>query len=198
MGEMGGPEEEARRGSSLCRRLAFGGHSCFFFGRLVARGPCARFGMVGDWPLVRIPTHAARLGFDLLECLRTASRVPDLGNVELALLDAPRPVSQHPRYLGYWYEEAIHSMVGMHLGVDLIRHGGKYYVIENNIGPSLYARRRQLYGAPFDPFVSEIVSTARSLGFRSVVPIAFRWDPLYVEEFARAGREFGLSVTPVN
>jgi hypothetical protein len=182
--------------ASLQRRLKFAANSNLFFDRLGNREPFSRFAVVGDWPMLRIPAHAARVGFDLFECIRTAERVPRIGNVELALDGATRPIPQHPRYLSYWYDASIHSMVGMHIGVDLIRHEGKYYVIENNIGPSINIRRRRLYDSAFDPFVSGIVAAALSLGFDRVVPISFRWAPFHLDEFERAGREHGLSITP--
>lgn len=184
---------------SLRRRLAFACETCFFFDRLGGYEPFSRFAVLGYWPVLRIPAHAARVGFDLLECLRTASRVPEIGDVESALLDTPLFVPQHPRYLSYWYDASIHSMVGMHVGIDLIHHGGRYYVIENNLGPSIYPRRRRLYRSEFDPIVLGITSTACELGFKTIVPIAYRWGELYVDEFRRVGGEYGgISVVPTN
>ena len=187
-----------RKFASLSRRLAFAGHSWFFFDSLFSRGPLSPFARVGYSQMARIPDHLARIAFDLVECMRTASWVPDVGNVELALLDVAHRVAQHPRYLSYWHDPQSHSMVGMIVGVDMIRHGGKYYVVEFNHGPSIYPRRRELYALPFDPLVSGVVSTARDLGFDAVVPIAFQWNSLYVEEFARAGREYGISADAHN
>ncbi len=184
------------RSDSLCRRLAFAGDSSFLFDRLGTWGPVSRFAVLGDWPMPRIPAHLARVGFDLVECLRTVSRVPDIGNVELALLDTERLVPQHPRYRSYWHDDTTHAMAGMLIGVDLFRHNGKYFVIENNHGPSIYPRRRTLYDAPIDPLVANLVSTARELGFDRVVPIAFRWHQPYADEFLRAGRELGIEVVP--
>jgi hypothetical protein len=183
-----------RSSASLYRRLAFAYNSCLFFDRLGSVAPFSRFAVLGHCPLPRIPAHIARIGFDLFECIRTTSYVPDIGNVEEALLNAIQFIPQPPRYLSYWYNASSHSMVGMHIGVDLIRHKGKYYVIENNIGPSIYRRRRQLYDSTFDPIVSGIVSTAGSLGFSRVVPIAYRWEPFYLDEFERAGQQHGISV----
>jgi energy-coupling factor transporter ATP-binding protein EcfA2 len=187
-----------RKFASLSRRLAFAGDSWFLFDRLFSSGPLSPFARVRYSQTARIPDHAARTGFDLVECLRTASLVPDIGNVELALLDVNHRVAQHPRYLSYWHDPALHSMVGMIVGVDMIRHGGKYYVVEFNHGPSIYPRRRELYDVPFDPLVSGVVSTARDLGFESVVPIAFQWNSLYVDEFERAGRQYGISAAAHN
>jgi len=139
-----------------------------------------------------------RIGFDLLECLRTASRVPDIGNPELALLEVDGALPQHPRFRSYWYDAALHSSVGMFLGVDLIRHDGRYHVLELNHGPSIYPRRRAMYDTPYDPIVAGLVSAAKEQRFKRVVPIAFGWNQLYVDEFERAGREFGLTIVPTN
>ncbi len=187
-----------RKFESLSRRLAFARDSWFFFDSLFSRGPLSRFARVGYSQMARIPDHLARITFDLGECIRTASRVPEIGNVELALLDVAHRVAQHPRYLSYWHDPERHSMVGMIVGVDMIRHGGKYYVVEFNHGPSIYPRRRELYDLPFDPLVSGVVATARDLGFESVVPIAFQWNALYVDEFERAGRDHGISAAAHN
>ena len=184
--------------ASLSRRLAFAGGSWFFFDRLFCGRALRRIALVGSSQTARIPDHALRIGFDLLECIRTGSRVPAIGNPELAMLDVDGALPQHPRYRGYWYDAALHSSVGMIIGVDLIRHDGKYYILELNHGPSLNARRRALYDTPFDPIVSELVFAAREHGFTRIVPIAFAWSRLWVEEFERAGREFGLTIVPTD
>jgi hypothetical protein len=158
----------------------------------------ARFSRIGHSQTARIPDHASKIAFDLIESLRSGRVMPDIGNVDLALLHANEPVPQHPRYLSYWNDPAIDTMVGMIVGIDLIRHGGKYYVIELNHGPSIYPRRREMYDVPFDPIFSTIFDEARAHGFRRVVPIAFRWHPIYVDEFARASREWGMAIDPYN
>src|SRR5262249_51463770 len=140
--------------ASLRRRLAFAGDSYHFFDRLFCRRPLDRISRIGDSQTARIPDHLARIAFDLVECARMGRRAPDVGNVELALLHATEPVPQHPRYLSYWHDPRAHAMVGMIVGVDIIRHSGKYFVIELNHGPSIYPRRREMYPEPFDPIVS--------------------------------------------
>ena len=184
--------------ASLRRRLAFAGGSYYFFYRVFCRRPLDRISRIGDSQTARIPDHLARIAFDLVECARTGRRAPDVGNVELALLHATEPVPQHRRYLSYWHDPLVHSMVGMIVGVDLIRHGGKCYVIELNHGPSIYPRRREMYDTPFDPIFSRIVESALTLGFRKMVAIAFRWHPLYVAELARASRHYGIEIVPYN
>jgi hypothetical protein len=139
-----------------------------------------------------------RIGFDLLECLRTGSRVPEIGNPELAMHDVDGALPQHPRYRGYWYDPARHSCVGMFIGADVIRNQGKYYILELNHGPTIIERRRALYDLPYDPIVTGLVSAAKAQGFKRLVPIAFRWSSLYIKEFERAGREFGLTIVPTN
>lgn len=183
---------------SLSRRLAFAGSSWYFFDRIFCSKALRRFARIGDSQTARIPDHALRIGFDLLECLRTGSRVPDIGNPELALLDVEGAFPQHPRFLSYWHDAALHAGVGMLIGVDLIRHRGKYYVLELNHGPSIYPRRRAMYDTPFDPIVTGLVSAAKEQGYTRLVPIAFRWDPMYLEEFGRAAREYGMEIVPTN
>ena len=183
---------------SLSRRLTFAGHSWFFFDRLFCGKALRPIARIGHSQTARIPDHAMRIGFDLVECVRTGTRVPDIGNPELALLDVDGSLPQHPRFRSYWHDPSLHSVVGMFLGVDLIRHRGRYYVLELNHGPSIYPRRRAMYDTPYDPIVSALVAAAKAHGFRRVVPIAFDWNPLYVDEFERAGREQGLTIQPTN
>lgn len=192
-----GNHRDAQR-SSLARRLTFAGHSWFFFDRLFCGRALRPFARMGHSQTARIPDHAMRIGFDLLECIRTGTRVPDIGNPELALLDVDGVLPQHPRFRSYWYDAALHSGIGMFLGIDLIRHRGRYHVLELNHGPSIYPRRRAMYDTPYDPIVSALVSAAQAHRFRRVVPIAFDWHPLYIDELERAGREHGLEVVPTN
>ena len=184
--------------ASLSRRLTFAGDSWFFYDRIFCSNALRRLARIGDSQTARVPDHATRIAFDLLECIRTGSVVSDIGNPELAMLDADGALPQHPRYRGYWYDPALHSSVGMFLGIDLIHYRDRYYFLEFNHGPSIYPRRRTLYDTPYDPFVSGIVTAAKEGGFERVVPIAFRWDSIWVDEFTRAGRELGLTVVPTN
>jgi hypothetical protein len=190
----------AENGSaSLRRRLAFAGNSSHFFDGIFCSRPMARFSRIGRRVQVaRIPDHASKIAYDLFESLRSGRMMPDIGNVDLALLHADEPMPQHPRYLSYWHDPALDTTVGMIVGVDLIRHGGKYYVLELNHGPSIYQRRREMYKIPFDPIFSTIFDAARAHGFRQIVPIAFQWEPIYLEEFERASREWGIPIVPYN
>ena len=185
----------AAAAASLRRRLLFARQSFFVWDTLFCHAPLAPLSYFRDWQTPRLPDHASRLVYDAIECLRTGSRVREPGNVEQAPLDGTR-WPQHPRYLGYWHDRTAHSMVGMFIGLDIIRNGGRYYVIECNQGPSIYARRRALYSERFDPFIANLLAAAVSHGFERVVPIALRWSREYVDEWQRAGREYGVAVDP--
>ena len=188
----------ATRFASLARRLRFAGASWYFFDRLFCNRLMRRFARIGYSQTARLPDHALRIGFDLLDSLRGRARVPEIGSPELALLEADGALPQHPRYLAYWSDAARHASVGMIVGIDLIRHGGRYYVLEVNHGPSLYARRRAMYDTRFDPIVTRVLDAAKENGFTRVVPIAFGWPQVYVDDFERAGREYGIEVVPTN
>jgi hypothetical protein len=184
--------------ASLRRRLLFARQSFFVWDSLFCRAPLAPLSHFRDWQTPRFPDHAARIVYDAIEYLRTGGGiVPEPGNVEQAPLDGTR-WPQHPRYLGYWHDRTAHSMVGMFIGLDIIRNGGRYYVIECNQGPSIYARRRALYSDRFDPFITNLLERAVSLGFEQVVPIALRWSREYIDEWQRAGRAYGIAVDPTN
>ncbi|HVE70942.1 MAG TPA: hypothetical protein VNI54_06200 [Thermoanaerobaculia bacterium] len=189
----------ARNGSaSLVRRLAFGSKSYYFFDKLFCQQPLARISRWGDQPAARIPDHFARVAYDLVESIRTRRWAPDIGNAELALLHATDPLPQNRRYLSYWHDPAINTTAGTIVGVDLIRHNGKYHVIEINRGPSIYPRRREMYAETFDPMFWRIFESAPSEGYRKIVPIAFRWHAVYIEEFERASHALGIPIVPHN
>ena len=187
----------ATAAASLRRRLLFARRSFFVWDTLFCRAPLAPLSHFRDWQTPRFPDHASRIVYDAIECLRTGGIVPALGNVEQAPLEGTR-WPQHPRYLGYWHDRSAHSVVGMFVGLDIIHSGGRYYVIECNQGPSIYARRRALYSDRFDPFIANLLEAAVSLGFEQVVPIALRWSREYIDEWQRAGREYGIAVDPAN
>jgi hypothetical protein len=183
---------------SLARRLHFAGDACAFFDGVFSRKPLSKVALISDWPLARFPSRLSRIAYDLLESVRTARLTPQIGNAELALMEAEGLLPQHPRYFSYWHDPALHSMVGMFLGADIIRHRGRYYIIESNHGPSIYPRRRAMYDAPYDPIVTGILSRAKDLGFQSVVPIHLRWKAAYVDEFQRAGADYGIKAIATN
>ena len=152
----------------------------------------------------RIPglSGGLRLGgeiaMDLVESLRMRRLVPYPGQPHLAALDARVRLPQDPRYRSYWYDPSTHSMVGMHLGIDLIRHGGKYYVIESNLDAAMRPERRQLYGARCDPVFLGLANTARAQGFATIVLFKRTWPPVQLDELKRAGQEVGIEAIAAN
>ena len=180
---------------SLSRRLLFAGRSWYFFDRLFCGTALQRVARIGYSQTARIPDHAVRVAFDLLECARSRRVVPDIGNAELALLDADGPLPQHPRYRAYWYDDERHAAVGMLIGADLVRRDGRYYVLELNHGPTI-TKRQQLYDTPYDPIVTSLVAAAKENGFRKLVPIAFKWDDVLPAQLRQAAGEAGIEVVP--
>ncbi|WP_437283010.1 hypothetical protein WME90_21275 [Sorangium sp. So ce375] len=186
---------------SLERRLKLAGDVRYAWERNVwkrigSSGPLARAAMKSGWAAVEAAKHMSRIAIDLVECVRTRSVVPELGDVELALHDLHEPVAQHPRFASHVEDRANNAMVAMHVGVDLIRDRGRYYVLENNIGPSINERRRALYDLPLDPIVSGMVQQATGMGFKRLVPIALRWKDFHLAEFRAAEARFGVRVDP--
>jgi hypothetical protein len=114
---------------------------------------------------------------------------------EEAKLRAWNRLPQRPPHLSYWYDPTMHTLVGMHVGLDLHRRDGKYHVIETNLGPFLRPERRALYDAPLDPMISALVTAARSRGFeRLVFCRRSEWPKPYLDEFQFASRQSGLEV----
>jgi hypothetical protein len=105
---------------------------------------------------------------------------------------------QDPPHLSYWYDPIMHTLVGLHVGLDLHRRDGKYHVIETNLYPSLRPERRALYDTPLDPMISTLIDVARSHGFERLVfclPIYLSgWPEPYLHEFQFASRQSGLEV----
>jgi hypothetical protein len=183
--------------ASLRRRLKRAGDLRVFFDRLAA-GPLRWIleSRGAEAVLLRVPERLAALGLDLVESVRIGGLVPRIGRPHEASFTAVGPVPQHPRYRGYWYDPSTHSLVGLVLGVDLIRHDRRLHVVEFNLNAGLRPQRRALYDSPLDPVVPGLVSAARDHGFNRLVPYALSWNEAYREEFERAGREFGVDVRP--
>jgi hypothetical protein len=135
------------------------------------------------------------LAFDLLESLRVGEHVSHLSQPNEAALAVPDRLHQQPRHRGYWYDSDRHSLVGLHLALDLNRHQGRSHVLESNCNPSVRRERRRLYDSDLDPFISELVLHAQRQGFERLVFVRHTWQDFYVEEFERATRVSGLEVT---
>ena len=134
------------------------------------------------------------MAYDLLESIRLNSFVPSFGEARKAILETPSRIPQHPRYRGFWYDPERHSMVGMHLGVDLIRSGEKYYVLEMNLDAGIQPERREIFTSRFDPMILEIIQTAVIHEFKTVVLYRRHFRDAFIDEFKRAGRESGIEV----
>ena len=50
-----------------------------------------------------------------------------------AKLQASNRLPQRPPYLSYWYDPIMHTLVGLHVGLDLHRCDGKYHVIRSSM-----------------------------------------------------------------
>ncbi len=190
----GGPRAQGGAPSdpdaSLRRRLRFEGDCRYAFDRIGAH--------LGSKASVhRVPERLFVTAFDLFESLRAGRIVPAPGNPRTAVGHAAGRLPQHPRYLGYWHDPERRSLVGMELGVDLIRSGGTYWVLELNLRTGL-ASRRQMYHAEVDPMVSGVVEFARSHGLRRLVVLRGEWPPGYPEDFRTAGIRAGVDAVAVD
>ncbi len=153
--------------------------------------------LVGGNPLPRLAERLARIAYDAVDTLLGARVPAPLGAIEQALVAEGGPYAQHPHYRSYWYDKSRHSMVGLHLGLDIARYQDVYHVIEINIGAGMRAQRRALYPEALDPIISGAVGLAAELGFERFVPMAMNWPSSDLEEFSRAGQAAGIEVVPV-
>lgn len=174
---------------SLHRRLRFASMSRFQFESFLSRIGLRRHHLLREIPLI-----GARLVFDLLEVLHRRVRLDHLGRANLEGLSAPVRLSQFPHYRGYWYEAERHSLVGMHLGLDLIFSQNRYYVVEINLSASIKPTRRSLYETQVDPIISTMIEIARERNFKRVVFFHHGWTEDYIKEFQAATRESGIEV----
>jgi hypothetical protein len=136
---------------------------------------------------------AANLVNDSVETLRSGAPVPQFGRVHAVATQVSCRLPQHPRYRSYWYDPARHSLVGLNLGLDVIRRDGKFHIVEVNLNAALRAERRAVFDCEFDPLISNLATAARAHGFDRVVLFARTWRDFHHEEFARASGEFGVA-----
>jgi hypothetical protein len=183
--------------AAIARRLQFAGHACKFFDDLFSLWPLSQMALVGGNPLPRLGERLARIAYDAVDTLLGARVPAPLGAIEQALVAEGGPYAQHPHYRSYWYDKHRHSMVGLHLGLDIARYQNAYFVIELNIGAGMRAQRRALYPEALDPIISGAVGLAAELGFERFVPMAMNWPTSDLEEFSRAGQAAGIEVAPV-
>jgi hypothetical protein len=152
-----------------------------------------RLGVECGSDLGRIMDLSAQLAFDLAEFFRARGKISRPGRVHEAAFGTPVRLPQHPRYLGYWYDEVRHVLIGMHLGLDINYSDGKYYLVECNTHPALRPERRGLYPDSFDPIIDGLVSIAKRFDFERVVLHRARaWSKIYLDEFERASRASGV------
>ena len=127
-----------------------------------------RLGVECGSDLGRIMDASAQLVFDLVEFLRAREKISRPGRVHEAAFGAPVRLPQHPRYLGYWYDEARHVLIGMHLGLDINHSDGKYHIVECNTHPALKPERRGIYPDSFDPIIGGLVSVPSASASRGL------------------------------
>jgi hypothetical protein len=142
--------------------------------------------------------YALTLAFDLTEWVRTGVRISHPGRAQHAALLAPIRLEQDPRYRAYWYDPKGHALVGVLLGLDLHRFEGRYYLLEANLTAGLMKERRALYNNQIDPFLGELIATARKFQFEQLVLYRRSWTSEYLEEFAAATRATGIRVVPAS
>ena len=148
--------------------------------------------------LFELPYLAGNVISDVLELFRSGNGVTNFGHAYLTALDGSSRLPQPPKYRSYWYDAGTHSLVGMHLGLDLIHSRGRYYFIECNLDAGLNPGRRKLYESGLDPIILKSVAVAKVHGFDRLVLVRHYWTRAQVDEFARATCETGVEVVGAN
>jgi hypothetical protein len=186
-GDRGESLTETRQAASLRRRILFAGSAYY-----ASHSLFARFGMrPGSFHRWFSPFLARSL-FDGVEMLRLCGSVPCPGQIHAVATKVSERLPQHPRYRGYWYDKENHSLVGMFLGVDAIRHNGRYHIIECNLNAALRPERRAMYPEHIDPYITKLAELAAANGFERVVAYQQRWNAIAYEDFRRASERYGV------
>ena len=175
---------------SIVRRLQFAASS-----QVAIDSATRRLGLGAVPDRLRHASHiAANLLYDSGEWLRSGFRLRRPGQIHLAALEAPGRLPQPPACRGYWYDPEKHACIGMHIGLDLLRNRGKYYVIEANLGAALRENRRALYSSRLDPYIATLLEVAVEHDFKRIVMLRSGWSSAQLDEFALAERESGIEV----
>ena len=176
---------------STRRRLEFAGAW-----RALLDIPLTRLGLTrGGW--AKRVYGAGNVLYDLLEGAFTVQWPRHPGRAHLAALQSNMRLSEKPRFRTYWHDETRNALIGLHLGIDLNSFEGKYYLIENNIGPAMREVRRAIYPEAIDPVLSGLAAFAREHGFRTITLYGRRWSSEQIEEVRSASEEFGIPMEPV-
>ncbi|MBW4709178.1 hypothetical protein KX928_15405 [Roseobacter sp. YSTF-M11] len=158
--------------------------------------PLMRFGLTrGGWG-----KHLFRAGNflnDLLQGAGAGHWPQHPGRAHLAALQTDLRFREKPVYRNYWHDPERNALIGLHLGIDLNRFDGRYYLIENNIGPAMREMRRAIYPEPIDPVLSGLAEVADEHGFRTITLYARRWSEAQLEEVRLASVELGVQIEPV-
>ncbi|MFH1278476.1 MAG: hypothetical protein ABIK65_08870 [Candidatus Eisenbacteria bacterium] len=178
--------------NSLDRRLRSAGDRRSAVDRLAGRVPLPGPLRPGLLSVPRVLERAGVIGYDLWESIRTGRPVPWFGEPRRAIQDAEGPVPQHPRYLTYWDDPENRTVMGVHLGLDIVHRDGQFHILEVNMDAALRPPRRALYEEPVDPLFRAIAGAARQGGFGKVVLHRYAWPAPWRAEIARAGEEAGI------
>ena len=182
-----------RSATSLHRRLAFADAWRYRLDTTLAKHNQRRNAWRAEFPYL-----TGKLAYDLLELLRGGGPLAYPGRPYIAALRASVRLAQDPRYRGYWYDSAAHSLVGMLLGIDLNHHQDKYFFMESNLNAGLRPERRRLYGAGLDPLIAALAAVAKTQGFERIILLRRYWHEAQIVEFARALKETGVEVQGAN
>ena len=150
----------------------------------------------GEWSAVFLQpmVRSSIILFDLFEFVRSKGSNCFIGMPSRDIIRTSARLPQHPRFLGYWYDAERHSAIGMHVGVDLIKHQGRFYINEVNLDAAMRPVRRCLYDTEIDPVLTGLCRVAQARRFRRIVLCAGRWRPFYRKEAEMASRQHGLEV----
>lgn len=140
--------------------------------------------------------HTMAVGHETVEFVRSGGKLSHPYRPQHAFLALPGILPQEPvEHRVYWSDPGAAALIGLVMGLDLIRNDGRYYLVEVNTNAALNPERRQLYGTEIDPLVTALVETVKRQGFRRLVLLRQKgWTDAYHAEFGRASAMHGVAV----
>ena len=180
---------------SLQRRINFTGNAKYFwsslFGTKLLKSvlhPKTSFKLSG------IFLRLSAILCDLIESLRLGAWVKGFGDYRSALLDHNYQFIQHKNYPSYKYIKSTNTLIGLHIGVDLIGCKDNYYLMELNLDAAIRKYMRNLYPQEIDPIITHYVDFAKENGFEQIRLINSRWEPYFIDEVKKAKELFGIDI----
>jgi hypothetical protein len=182
---------------SLSRRIEFAVYSKYYLSKLYAY-VIKVFPANPTFRLYNALLRFSSIVFDFIESIRTFKLVPEFGEYRKSILKSPHKFDQHPYYPSFQYFQKTHTLIGLHLGADLIRNDGQYYLVELNLGPGIRKHMRDLYDREIDPIIMNYINYAQTHKYKKIRLINSVWEPYFQEEIVKARKKYSIDIQAIS